>query len=284
MKRNRTINISIIVAVLVGIVIGIIGSAGGLLISPHLSGISSDFRCVDCHQLHGAVTLDNVPFNAFVLLTGDVPQPELLRVNDILPYRYAGQVSISLLDLLAQNGVEDFKEVSLISTDGGIVTIERQYVSEGSLLLPYMEGIRFQDDDLHISTWLKGINKIIVIGNELPITIDGRGTSIGRLLRENTLTVVSERSNPMYRSEVDGEVREAEYSHLHTGASIETIVAHPNFQTLAVTDAKGQTHTIGARTAENAILTIYYGNVTLLFPDLHRGEWISNVVKVISNP
>ncbi len=284
MKRNLTINMSVIVAIVAGIIIGIVGSAGGLLISPQLSGVSSDFRCVDCHQLHGAITLDNVPFNAFVLLTGDVPEPQLLRVNDILPYRYAGQVSISLLDLLSQNGVQDFKEVSLISTDGGIVTIERQYLSTDSLLLPYMEGIRFQDDDLHISTWLKGINKIVVVGSELPLTIDGRGTSIGRLLRENTLTVVSERSNPMYRSEEDGEVRNAEYSHLHTGAAIETVVAHPDFQTLTVTDAEGQSHTIDARTAEKAILTVYYGKVTLLFPDLHRGEWISDVVKVISNP
>lgn len=284
MRRNLTINKPIIIAILAGIIIGIVGSTGGLLISPQLAGISSDFRCVDCHQLHGAITLDNVPFNALVLLTGDVPEPRLLSVNDILPYKYAGQVSISLPDLLAQNGVQDFKEVSLISTDGGIVTIEKEFISERSLLLPYLEGIRFQDDGLHVSTWLKGISKIIAIGNELPITIDGRATSMGRLLRDNTFTVVSERSYPMYRSEEDGQVREAEYSHLHTGAPVRELVAHPNFTTLAVTDAEGQTHTIDARTAEKAILTMYLGSPTLLLPDLHRGEWISNVVEVISNP
>jgi hypothetical protein len=284
LKKNVTINMSIVIATLAGIMIGIVASAGGFLISPQLAGISSDFRCVDCHQLHGAVTLDNVPFNALVLLTGDVPEPRFLSVNDILPYKYAGQVTISLPDLLAQNGVHGFKEVSLISTDGGIVTIEKQFISERSFLLPYLEGVRFQDDGLHVSTWLKGISKIVVIGNELPLTIDGRATSMGRLLRENTLTVVSERSYPMYRSEEDGQVREAEYSHLHTGAPIETIVTHPGFQTLTVTDAEGQTHTVDALTAENAILAVYYGKVTLLFPDLHRGEWISDVAEVVSNP
>ncbi len=284
MKRNLNINISIIIAILAGIIIGIVGSTGGLLISPQLAGISSDFRCVDCHQLHGAITLDNVPFNALVLLTGDVPEPRFLSVNDILPYKYAGQVSISLPDLLAQNGVQDFKEVSLISTDGGIVTIEREYVSERSLLLPYLEGIRFQDHGLHVSTWLKGISKIIAIGNELPINIDGRATSMGRLLRENTLTVVSERSYPMYRSEEDGQVREAEYSHLHTGAPVQELVAHPDFSSVSVTDAQGQTRTVDARTAEKAILTTYRGSPTLLLPDLHRGEWITDVVEVISNP
>jgi hypothetical protein len=282
LKRN--IAVSTILTLSVGVAIGVAGSIGGLLVSPKLAGISSEFRCVDCHQLHGAVSLDDVPFNSFVLLTGDVPEPRLIGVNEMLPYRLSGQASLSLLDFLTENGVQDFKEVSLVSTDGGIVTLERQYVSERSLLLPYLESIRFQDDGLHVSTWLKGINKIIVIGEELPIIIDGRATSMGRLLRENTLTVVSERSYPMYRSEEDGEVRKGEYSHLHTGASIRDLVAHRDFSTLTVTDAEGETYTIEARQAKQAILTIYYGKPTLLLPELHKGEWVSDVVRVVSNP
>ena len=283
MRRKITVNAPMIIILIVGIGIGIAGSAAALLISPRLAGISSDFRCVECHQLHGAITLDNVPFNSLVLLTGDVPEPGFLSVNDILPYRYVGQVSISLPDLLTQHGINDFKEVSLISTDGGIVTIEREFVTENSLLLPYLEGVRFQDDDLHISTWLKGVSKIVVVGHELPIRIDGRATSMGRLLRDNTLTVVAEQSNPMYRSKVDGQVREAEYSHLHTGAPISEVVAHREFSTLSVSDAQGQIHTIEPRSAERAILTMYYGKPTLLLPDLHKGQWISDVVEVTSN-
>jgi hypothetical protein len=283
-RRNITLSTSVMVAALVGIIVGIAGSAGGLLISPRLAGISSDFRCVDCHQLHGAINLDNVPFNSFVLLTGDLPEPRLISVNDILPYRHAGQASISLPDFLQRNGVDEFEEVSLIATDGGIVTLERQYVSERSLLLPYAESIRFQDDGLHVSTWLKGINKIIVVGEDLPIIVDGRATSMGRLLGENTLTVIAERSYPMYRSEEDGEVREGEYSHLHSGASIHDLVARSDFSTLTVTDAEGETHSIDARNAENAILTIYYGEPTLMLPDLHKGEWVSGVTRVVSNP
>jgi hypothetical protein len=282
--RNTAVNVSRILTVLVGIAIGVAGSIGGLLISPQLAGVSSDFRCVECHQLHGAITLDNVPFNSLVLLTGDVPEPRLISVNDILPYKHAGQVSISVPELLRQNAVDDFQEVSLISTDGGIVTLERQYASEGSLLLPYAESVRFKDDDLHVSTWLKGIHKIVVVGEELPIIIDGRGTSMGRLLRENTLSVISERSYPMYRSEEDGEVRQGEYSHLHTGAPLSELVAHREFSTLDVTDASGETYSIPSHNAERAILTIYYGQATLMLPELHKGEWISNVTRVISNP
>jgi len=282
LKRN--IAVSTIVTVLVGVAIGVAGSAGALLISPRLTGITSEFRCVDCHQLHGAIELDEVPFNSFVMFTGDVPEPKLISVNELLPYRLTGQASLPLPDLLNQNGVQSFKEVSLISTDGGIVTLEKQYLSERSLLLPYLESIRFQDDGLHVSTWLKGINKIIVIGEELSIIIDGRATSIGRLLRENTMTVISERSYPMYRSEEDGEVREGEYSHLHTGAPISDWVAHRDFSTLTVTDAEGETYTIEARDAHQAILTLYYGKPTLMLPELHKGEWVSDVVRVISNP
>jgi len=282
-KRHISVNVATIATVLVGIAIGVVGSVAGLLISPRLAGVSAEFRCVSCHQLHGAINLSDVPFNALVLLTGDVPEPRWISVNDILPYRHAGQASLSLPDLLAENGVQDFKEVSLISTDGGIVTLARENVTGRSLLLPYLEGIRFQDDNLHISTWLKGINKIIVVREDLPIIIDGRATSIGRLLRENTLTVVAERSHPMYRSEEDGQVREGEYSHLHTGAPIASVVSHPDFATLSVTDADGETHIIDARQAEQAILTIYYGKSTLLLPDLHKGEWISDVVSVESS-
>ena len=85
MKRNVALNVSIIVAVLVGVAIGVVGSVAGVLLSPQLTGITSEFRCVDCHQVHGAITLEDVPFNTFVLLTGDVPEPALIRVNEILP-------------------------------------------------------------------------------------------------------------------------------------------------------------------------------------------------------
>jgi hypothetical protein len=282
--KRVSVNVAIIIAVLVGIAVGVAGSIGGLLISPRLAGVSSEFRCVSCHQLHGAITLDDVPFNALVLLTGDVPESKWITVNDILPYRHVGEASITLPELLVQNGVHAFKEVSLISTDGALVTLAKENTSESSLLLPYLEGIRFQDANLHVSTWLKGVSKIIVVGEELPIVIDGRGTSMGRLLRENTLTVVSERSYPMYRSEEDGQVREGEYSHLHTGAPISGAVAHPDFTTLTVIDAQGETYTLNALQADRAILTIYYGQPTLLLPDLHRGEWISEVVRVESNP
>ncbi len=283
-KRNSSVKITTMITLLAGIAIGVVGSVAGLIISPRLAGVSAEFRCVSCHQLHGAVNLSDVPFNSLVLLTGDVPESKWISVNDILPYRYAGQASLSLPDLLAENGVEEFKEVSLLATDGGIVTLERENVTERSLLLPYLEGIRFQDDNLHVSTWLKGINKIIVVGQDLPMIIDGRATSMGRLLRENTMTVVAERSYPMYRSQEDGQVREGEYSHLHTGAPLDDLVAHVDFDTLSVTDAEGQTHTIDARTAEGAILTIYYGKPTLLFPDLNKGQWVSDVVRIISNP
>ena len=284
MTKRVNVNLTTIIAVLIGIAVGVTASIGGLLISPHLAGVSSEFRCVSCHQLHGAITLDNVPFNALVLLTGDVPEPKWITVNDILPYRHLGEASITLQELLAQNGVHAFKEVSLISTDGGLVTLAKDNIGESSLVLPYLEGIRFQDANLHVSTWLKGISKIIIVGEELPIVIDGRATSMGRLLRENTLTVVSERSFPMYRSEEDGQVREGEYSHLHTGAPISGAVAHPDFTSLTVIDAQGETYTVNALQAEQAILTIYYGQPTLLLPDLHRGEWISEVVRVESIP
>ena len=50
---------------------------------------------------------------------------------------------------------------------------------------PSGQGVRFAAENLHISAWIKGIRRVIVVGKEMPLVIDGQPTSIGRLLIEH---------------------------------------------------------------------------------------------------
>ena len=109
--------------------------------------------------------------------------------------------------------------------------------------MPYEDGIRFASEDLHISTWIKGIRGIIVVGQERPLTVDEQPTSIGRLLTGPTQLVTVEETDVMFKSEDDGQIRKAASGARVEGAPITAIAANPNFTKLVVRDATGAEHT-----------------------------------------
>jgi len=282
MKKRITISSSSVVLLLVGIILGVVVSAAALVTSPQLHGIWDDFRCYNCHgEIHGAVKVEDVPFNAFVLLTGDVPKAEYIRVNDIFPYRQREDAAISIPDFLAQYGVLGFAGVNLVSSDGGIVFLQREYITEKSLLVPYLEGIRFADENQHVSTWLKGVSKIVVIGTEKPLIVDGIGYSIGEILGENTHTVVTERGRAMYRRPGTEKTYRGEYSHLVEGKLLDDLI-QGTYSALTVTSRDGDTHHIPAAKTEGAVIGMVRGVPTLVFPDTTRRDWISDVVGIRS--
>jgi len=90
--------------------------------------------------------------------------------------------------------------VTLVSGDGGFVTIAPDQLTDQALLLPYTDGIRFASEDLHVSSWLKNISQIIVVGEETPLKIDGNETSLGRLLLGPTQEVTVEETQVMLKS------------------------------------------------------------------------------------
>ena len=96
--------------------------------------------CAECHDVHGAIEWEDAPFQSQVWVLGDVPKATYFIVNDLFPYRQDEiGTAISLPDLLARYGVEDFARVALESLDGGIVTLDREYVTEHAAR-PYLEG------------------------------------------------------------------------------------------------------------------------------------------------
>jgi hypothetical protein len=236
--------------------------------------------CATCHDEHGSAEMEQVPFGQLVRLEGDVPDPSYIAINDLLPYREFTSTHLALLDLLGQQGVQDFQSVTLASSDGGFVTIEQADVTPEALLLPYTDGMRFADEKLHVSTWLKGINRIIVVGEERPLLIDGQRTSMGRLLLRATRSATVQQTQTMFKSEDDGQVRRAKTANRIEGAPIEDLVAGPGFEGLRVRDAAGEEHSLSADEAEGALLAQMGKEVVLVLPGRGRSQWVTGVVEI----
>jgi hypothetical protein len=238
--------------------------------------------CTTCHDDHGAIEMENVPFYAGITFAGDAPNPGYVLINAILPYRAQPNTHLSLLDFLAQQGVDDFESVTMASVDGGFITISQENLTPSGLLMPYEDGIRFADENLHISTWLKGIRRIVVVGRETPLVIDGQATSIGRLLVGPTQLVTLEQTNVMLQSLEDGEIRQASTASRVEGAPVSAIVANLAFGQLIARDASGTEHTLTAEDARGALLIQSRGQVTLALPGRGRSQWIADVVELRS--
>jgi hypothetical protein len=243
----------------------------------------ADFHaCEACHDDHGAVEMASVPFNSLLLLAGDVPEPGYIPINEILPYRDQPNTHVSLLDFLAEHGVTDFESVTLTSRDEGFVTFERPNLTDEALLMPHVDGVRFAAENLHVSTWLKGVWRIIVVGIDRPLQIDGQATSIGRLLLGPTRSITVEQTDVMLKSEADGQIRKGKTASRLEGAPIEAIVANPNFQQLLVRDKSGREHILRAEEAQGAVLVQMRNQATLVLPERGRAQWVADVVEIAS--
>jgi hypothetical protein len=237
-------------------------------------------RCSTCHDDHGAVEFSELPFFAMIEVTGDVPNPGFVQINEILPYRDQPHTMLPLQVFLENQGVEEFESVSLTSRDGGFITIPEQNLNERALLLPFSDGIRFASEDLHVSTWLKGLTGMIVVGDQLPLTINGEATSIGRLLLGPTRQVTVEPARVMFVSEQDGEIRDAQTASQVRGAALEDLLGGDLERGIVVKDQDGVEHEYTESELAGAVLTPGRNGTTLVIPDLARGDWIDGVVEL----
>jgi hypothetical protein len=240
--------------------------------------------CASCHDDHGSAEMASVPFDDLLLLTGDVPEPGYIPINEILPNRDQLSTHVTLLDFLGEHGVTAFESVTLAATDGGFVTFERPYLTDEAMLMPHVDGLRFAAENLHVSTWLKGICRVIVVGTDRPLTVNGQRTSMGRLLLGPTRSVTIEQTDVMLKSKSDGEVRKGKTASRIEGAAISDVVSSQELQELWVLDADGDEHTLTAEEADGALLAMLETGpeVVLVLPDRGRAHWVSGVVEIRS--
>ena len=243
----------------------------------------ADFHsCDSCHDDHGAVELAGIQFYAVVDLTGDVPDPSFVRINEILPDQENVGTHITVLDFLAQNGVEDFESVTFTTNDGGSTTIEADYLDEGAMLVPYVDGIRFASETLHASTWLKGITRIIVVGSETPLSIDGIPTSIGRLLTGDTVHLTVESTDVMLANDT-GDLSHATTANWVEGALLAPLLSDPTPNSITLTTSSGEEIELSGEEIVGAVLAMDHNAVTLVLPDRGRSAWPVDIIAIESN-
>ncbi|MFW5714371.1 MAG: hypothetical protein ACOCYU_06855 [Brevefilum sp.] len=243
----------------------------------------TDFhRCETRHDDHGAVELAGVQVFEGVDLTGDVPDPTFFRVNEAMPNQQNMGTHITLFEFLSQNGVENFESVTFITNDGGLATIEYEHLDETAMLVPYIDGVRFVTESVHSSTWLKAISRIIVVGIEKPLTIDGMSTSIGRLLIGETTRITVEGSNVMLTDEA-GETSHALVANWAEGARLLPLLETSEPNSILVTNASGEKTELFFDEIQDAIIAIVRDSVTLVLPDRGRSVWPTDIVKIESS-
>ena len=237
-------------------------------------------RCSACHDDHGAVEFTDIPFFGMISFTGDVPQPGVVEINEVLPYRDQPHTHLPLLDFLEDQGVAEFESVTLTSRDGGWITIQREDLTDEALLLPYTDGIRFAAENLHVSTWIKGLTGMVVVGDEKPLTINGESTSIGRLLLGPTRLVTVETARVMYAGEEDGVIREAQTAFRIRGAAVSELLADRPYEAVLVEDQVGEIYRFYPEETARAVLIPDKEGVTLVLPDRGRAGWVDQVIAV----
>jgi hypothetical protein len=242
-----------------------------------------DFHdCKTCHDDHGAVELAGIRFYEVIELTGDVPEHAFVRVNEVLPNQEQFGTHILLFDFLAQNGIESFESVTFMTNDGGLTTIESQFLDDTAMLVPYVDGVRFVSESVHISTWLKGIKQIIVVGNDRPLIIDGEATSIGRLLLGETVRLTVEGSETMLTNE-DGRTGIAFVANWVEGARLLPLINTPEPVRVICTDGNGNEYELEGNEVEQAVIAIVRREITIVLPDRGRSAWPTGIVQIDSN-
>ena len=274
--------VSMILVLVVGLAIGVAATAFRALPTEDMVARAS---CAQCHDLHGAIEWEDAPTQTQIWIMGDVAEATYIIVSDLFPYASEQEgTGISLPDLLDQYGAGDWERVAIESLDGGIVIFEREYVTEESLLVPYLEGVRFKDANQHESTWLKGVRWITVVGQKTPLNLFGTQTSIGRLLLGSRVTIIAEGGDAMYVSPLDGETYKGDYAHLYTGAALSGLMPEGECSHIIAVDGKGNETEYACADLEDAIIGTANGEATLILPEFGRSKWVIGLVELRAEP
>lgn len=236
--------------------------------------------CDTCHNEHGSADLANLNFYSVLHVTGDVPEEQYFSIYQMFSKRNEESNKINVIDFLADMGVEEFESVTFSTNDRGFSTITRENLGETSYLLPYEEGMRFADEALHVSTWLKGVIKIIVVTGEENLTVNGTGYSFGELLLNDTVQFTVEEAPVMLANEELGTMKTGSTATRLEGVELSELADIGTTSSVTITLEDGSTQTISGEEAGNAKLAMIGDGIVLVFPDKGRSQWIENITSL----
>jgi len=233
--------------------------------------------CETCHNEHGSAVLAGLNLYSLVHLTGDVPVTKFIPTNQFFleEKQKIGQVTVN--DFLIRHGVEDYASITFASNDGGFTTVYKDQLSDTSFLLPYEDGVRFADEKLHISTWIKGINRIIVVGNQKALNVGGFTYSIGELMMMDTVRFTVEQAQVMLKSEQDGNIRSGFTAERLEGIELNELLSIPENGIFKVDFLDGESIEKNSEELDKAKLVQIGSEIVLVFPEKSRNQWIFGV-------
>jgi len=242
---------------------------------------TEDFHtCETCHNEHGSAVFAGLNLYSTIHLTGDVPESKFIPTNQIFlnDAQEIGQITIH--EFLKQNGVDSFTSITFASNDGGFTTIQNDQLGATSFLLPYENGVRFADEKIHVSTWIKGINKIIVVGERKDLIIGDNSYSLGELMLMDTVRFTVEQAQVMLKSELDGVIRKGFTAERLEGIELEYLLELLPLKSYQLADQGGEKIEIPYDELINAKLVLIGKEITLVFPDKSRNQWIAGVTAI----
>lgn len=242
---------------------------------------SKDFHtCDTCHNEHGSAVLAGISFNSTIHLTGDVPEAVFIPSNHIFLDENKVLEKITISDFLKKYGVNSFKSITLYSNDGGFTSIESNQLGDTSFLLPYEDSIRFADEKLHVSTWLKGISKVIVVGDEQKLIINGSEMTFGELLLKDTVYFTVEQAPVMLKSESDGLIKTGYTAERLEGIDVSRLMVINDEKDYSLKLKDGAIHPVKGIELINSKLILIGSDIVLVFPEKSRNAWISQIAGI----
>ena len=242
---------------------------------------TEDFHmCDTCHNEHGSADLANLNFYSVLHVTGDVPEEQYFSIYQMFSKRNEESNKINVFDFMEDMDVEDFESLTFCTNDGGFSTITAENLGETSYLLPYEEGMRFADEALHVSAWLKGVNKIIVVTGEENITINGSGYSFGELLLSDTVQFTVEQASVMLANDELGTMKTGTTATRLEGVELKALADIDASSSVNITLEDGTTQTITGEEAIDSKLVLIGKSIVLVFPEKGRGQWIEGLSSI----
>jgi hypothetical protein len=239
-----------------------------------------DFHsCDTCHNDHGSVTLEEIDFYSTLQITGDVPREVYLSLNKVFLNNENKIDKINISDLLHDYEINNFEKIILYTNDGGFVTISNENLDANSFLVPYENGIRFIDESLHESTWLKSIVKIIIISSESKLHVNGVPISYGELLPEEAVEFTVERAKVTYKNYDDGITKSAETATRLEGVQLLSIISPESGQDIEVITNEN-VFIIEMKDAIKSKISLIDDQIVVVFPITSRKEWIYGVKEI----
>jgi len=238
-----------------------------------------DFHtCETCHNEHGGASLPGLSFYSTVELTGDVPEQKFLPTNLLFVDEEGFPLEkLPLMKFLESHGVSEFESIIFETNDSGFVTIAYGELGPESYLLPYDAGVRFADENLHVSTWLKGITRILVVSQEDSLIMGKTIISIGELMMGDTTSITVEQAPVMLRNEETGEIRRASTATRLEGIEVSDWMDVSKSSEYLVDLVDGGQIEISGLDLQNSLLTRIYEDIVLVFPEKSRNQWIFGV-------